>query len=42
MVLEALYSWNYDQVQWLPADPDGQHQDEVRIERAADGFQAGE
>ena len=22
-VLEALYSWNYDQVQWLPADPDG-------------------
>ena len=23
MVLEALYSWNYDQVQWLPADPDG-------------------
>jgi len=23
MVVEALYSWNYDQVQWLPADPDG-------------------
>jgi hypothetical protein len=23
MVLEALYSWNFDQVQWLPSDPDG-------------------
>jgi hypothetical protein len=23
VVLDALYSWNYDQVQWLPADPDG-------------------
>lgn len=23
MVLEALFSWNYDQVQWLPADPEG-------------------
>ncbi len=23
MVMEALYSWNYDQVQWLPADPAG-------------------
>ena len=23
IVLEALYSWNYDQVQWLPSDPDG-------------------
>src|SRR6185295_9928024 len=22
-VVEALYSWNYDQVQWLPADPEG-------------------
>jgi hypothetical protein len=22
-VFEALYSWNYDQVQWLPADPAG-------------------
>jgi len=20
-VVEVLYSWNYDQVQWLPADP---------------------
>ena len=22
-VVEVLYSWNYDQVQWLPADPEG-------------------
>jgi hypothetical protein len=23
LVMEALYSWNFDQVQWLPADPSG-------------------
>ena len=23
MVMEGLYSWNYDQVQWLPSDPTG-------------------
>ena len=23
MVLETLYSWNFDQVEWLPADPEG-------------------
>ncbi len=23
MVLESLYSWNFDQVEWLPADPTG-------------------
>jgi hypothetical protein len=23
MVLDTLYSWNYDKVEWLPADPDG-------------------
>ena len=23
MVLDTLYSWNFDQVEWLPGDPDG-------------------
>ncbi len=23
MVLDAIYSWNYDKVEWLPSDPDG-------------------
>ncbi|HKA01103.1 MAG TPA: carboxypeptidase regulatory-like domain-containing protein [Candidatus Solibacter sp.] len=23
VVMDVLYSWNFDQVQWLPADPDG-------------------
>jgi len=23
LVLDTLYSWNFDQVQWLPSDPDG-------------------
>ena len=41
MVVEALYSWNYDQVRMAARRPRRQHQDALRPERAADRLQAG-
>jgi hypothetical protein len=42
MVLEALYSWNFDQVQWLPADPDGNTKTRYGLSALPHGIQAGE